>query len=270
MKKTLTNLHKTPYTTWIGLLLLFLLSNCREDKITTLEAKKCADLPVATDVYVYPVLPGTQEWIAIPTVAERVLACQIPEEKLLTMSTRGLIGSWVTFPFALDIHFTSSTYQHGMSYWMENFSGLQELCKRSDADTELLDYYDRMQPTCVATNASSYPVGLLSFTFIELLLAQDVILNQFNLQQKKALVKEALEKFQYKKQDPEYFGTTDKCTLLICARTMENTNYQPFTSKLQGDNSANLTNFLTSGQLVVNNSNDEITTILSHARNFIR
>lgn len=267
MYKTLTNLHKTPYTKWIGLLLLFLLSNCREDKIATLEIVECTDLEVAADVYLYPVLPGTQEWIALPTVTERVVACQIPDEKLLTMSTKGLIGSWVTFPFALDIY-AISTFQTGITYWMENFSGLQALCKRPDAGAELLDYYDNMQPTCVETNTSSYPMGSFSFTFIELLLAQDMILNQFNQQQKKDLVTEALEKYQYKKQEQEHFGTTDVCTLFICARAMKHANYQPFISELSDNNSGTLNSFLTSSQLVVNDSNDEITTILSHAKNF--
>lgn len=258
---TSTTHHRTSRNFVIGFLSLALLVGCKDKKVV-IESVECVNLLEASDIYDYPILPGTQEWAAMPTVAERVEACQIPQDKLTKMSTEGLIGSWVTFPFTLDI-LALSTYQSGIEHWMNNFSGLQELTKRPAAGARLLEYYEKMRPACVASNASSYPSGNFSFVFIELLIAQDVVLNKLTQQQKKELVAEALEKDEQKKLE----GDESVTALFVCARTMKNAGYSPFISELNAGNSENLNLFIQHGQLIVS-TNNEIATILQHARNF--
>lgn len=234
----------------------------------------------AADTYTYPVKPGTPEWVNLNTTEARWEACQIPQDKLKSMSTAGLIDSWCDFPFTIEIYLSTS-FQRPINFLMTHFSGLQELCLRNDAGIKLLERYKKMNPACVTGykdektewNEKSKGDFILSFPPVELLLAQDTILNKLNPGQKKDLVKEALLKYQEKKQYPELFSIKGGTAfpLLICVRTLKNAGYQPFIEELESKESQILTIFFDTGELFTDNSNaPEIQNIVKHAENFLR
>ncbi|MFC4875089.1 hypothetical protein [Negadavirga shengliensis] len=172
--------------------LIFLLAcGNEEDWIPT----NC-EVPRAADAYVYPIVPGMPEWENLLTWEERLETCQIPADLLESMSTAGLIDSWREFPLTLDL-FLDNEFQFGMEFHIQNFSGLQELSRRNDAGTELMARYQLMKPACVTTYEDE--MMLSSFTLdyvpIELLLAQDIILDKLSPAQKKTLLSEALSKY---------------------------------------------------------------------------
>ncbi|MCR4598478.1 MAG: hypothetical protein K5678_05530 [Acetatifactor sp.] len=93
-----------------------------------------------TKPYDYPIKPGTQEWIALPSVIERREACEIPQEILERMTTSALVESVITYPFFIDTIGAFNSFEEGLNWVATYFSGIDELLSRSDACVCLRDY----------------------------------------------------------------------------------------------------------------------------------
>ncbi len=89
--------------------------------------------------YEYPVLLGTEEWIALETKEKRYEAVQIPEDILHSMSTKALVETVVRCPIYVGLG-AYNVPEIGFSYMRESFNGLEELCLREDAKYELEKY----------------------------------------------------------------------------------------------------------------------------------
>ena len=81
--------------------------------------------------YEYPIQPGTDEWFAIESHADKVEMLQIPQEVLENMTTRALVESVVNYPYFPDMD-TFSTPEQGYRAVRDGFNGLQELEARPD------------------------------------------------------------------------------------------------------------------------------------------
>lgn len=177
---------------WGIILFVFIsLSSCnKKDNLPTVV---CENIPKPSDTYIYPIRPGTSQWKNLTSGDERLQACQIPDSVLATISTDGLIQSWLDFPLANEI-LSVNSLQKGIEYFMVDFSGLKELCKRKDTGDKLFERYKKMDPLCINNFTSDTAKGTytFSFTYIEMLLGQDTILNKFAASQKKLLVAEAI------------------------------------------------------------------------------
>lgn len=245
--------------------------NCRNGDVVPSE---CLPYPKASDAWIYPVVPGTPEWIAIPTPLERLEACQIPEDRVKIMSSAALVQSWCDLPFNMDIY-SSNDYQRPMEYYIAHFSGLRELCQRDDAGNSLMERYRFMEPACVVIKKNDNDKGryTLSFPIIELLISQDIILDKLTLTEKKDLVAEALRKYESKKKYTEYFGLPGGTafSLLVCVRTMKNAGYQPFIEDLEAKVYPLLNLFYDTGHLFVSGYDaPEIMSVLNHSYDFIK
>ena len=188
----------------------------------------CDGFPVPSDAYYYPIKQGTPAWSALLTSADRLRACQIPDNIVKTMSTDALIQSWLDYPLRAE----SLVNLGQFIYYYTNSSGLIELRKRNDVLDRGLARYKMMEPACV-TNFSDTGISkwdfILSFTYLELVLSQDIWINSASLPTKKLLVAEALKKYNDKKKyDSNYGQFTYGYTLALCAKIMQNANYDPF------------------------------------------
>ncbi len=267
---TFTRQARTYKTTALLLsALLLILAGCGKEGVQP----DCQPYPKAVDSWVYPVVPGTPEWEAIPTVEERLEACQIPQERLGAMSTEALIESWLDFPFNYDI-FTHNNYHYIIGFYFEHFNGLRTLGQRDDAGKKLLQRYKDMLPACVLSKRGVDDQGyyVVSYPIVELLIAQDIILDKLSLEEKKDLVSKAIRVYQGKKQHSEYFSLNNAAfPLTICMRVMTNVGYQPFVNELESTTSEVLTIFYYTGNLYVGDYNaPEIETILNHAQSFMK
>ncbi len=83
------------------------------------------------DPYRYPVLPGSDEWKALDSHADKVSACAIPDEILERMSTEALLDSVLNYPLLGDIYLWDTVPQ-GLEAVSSGFNGLQELMERED------------------------------------------------------------------------------------------------------------------------------------------
>ncbi len=100
------------------------------------------------DAYDYPVKPGTDAWKALGSHIEMLQVCQIPEIKLQTMSTAGLVETVLNYPLFCDA-WAWNTPQEGFNTISGQFNGLAELLKRTDAGTVLLAKYKTMDPAAM-------------------------------------------------------------------------------------------------------------------------
>lgn len=149
---------------------------------------------ISAQSYEYPIKPGSEEWKTLP-VAEKNKLLQIPESMLSTMTTEELIQAYVDNPFTTLI-FAYNKSEDGLSRIYNEFNGLRELMRRKDAGQKLIEYYKNMDPGAYDVNWEPARRGQFTFTFvyIEVLLAQESILEQFSTSEVRSLLSELLKK----------------------------------------------------------------------------
>lgn len=254
----------------INWLLLASLIACNSDEDR--EPNIC-EVTRAVDTYVYPIVPGTREWADLGTTEARFAACQIPFERLKLISTVGLVDSWREFPFAMDLFFAHD-FQAGIDFFFENFSGLEELSLRQDAGMALMMTYRNMKPACVVGYKDELEKAAftLDFVSVELLLAQEFVLDKLTLSEKKALLSEALLKYREKKEYHEEFGmvTGTAMSLFVTARILEDLDYLPFMEELGKEEPSIMAIFLDTGVLYLTDpAAEEIKYLVRYAEDFL-
>jgi hypothetical protein len=161
----------------------------------------------ATDAYDFPVKPGTPEWAAFQTHDEMLAACQVPEPILREMSTAGLIETCLNYPLYGDMLCYNSP-QQGFDAVASRFNGLQELLRREDVGTRLLERYRKMDPEAIGESWTSLQRGDYDrgFTYIEMLLAQDQVLSSLTQAERRDLLEVCLQKVRSKQAHAEVYG----------------------------------------------------------------
>ncbi len=79
----------------------------------------------------------------------------------------------------------TNSIQRGVEFFITNFSGLKELCNRKNAGEKLYERYESMKPACITGLTNDNDKGAYTFTYIEMILGQDTILNKMTTLQKK-------------------------------------------------------------------------------------
>lgn len=187
------------------------------------------------DPYDFPVKPGTEHWNTLRSYQEKRDACNIPENRLLKMSTQALIETYVQYPLLGDVA-VFRTWQEGVDKLRENFNGAGELLRRPDAGKFLLEYYKSMDGRNLNPAWSAVEKGKYSFQLmaIEVLLAQDDVLATLSNTHKKELLKISVENLKRKKANPEVYGSFSfTSTGWMMARILRNSNFQPFMESYQ-------------------------------------
>lgn len=95
-----------------------------------------------TEPYIYPVLPGSEEWENFTDVEQKRSAVNVGEEVLNMMTTEALVETVITYPFFIDIYAYNSI-EEGICHLGTYFKGVDILLNRSDAVDELLSYANR-------------------------------------------------------------------------------------------------------------------------------
>lgn len=158
---------------------------------------------------------------------------QIPESILKNMSTRGLVVSVLNYPALPEIDAYSSP-QGGVSAIVSKFTGLQELMRRNDAGTEMFTIYRSMGPTAINHDWEPAHRGryVNNFKYIELILSQDSILDDFTEGELKELLREAKKKFEKKLTIENFRNRGILSSLLLIGRILQEVNFQPYKSEV--------------------------------------
>lgn len=88
--------------------------------------------------YEYPVVPGTEEWVALDTFEEKLELSQIPDEILQEMTTAALIKTVMDYPLAASLfaHDTPDDPLRSYNVVKGEFNGLAELDQRLNENPE--------------------------------------------------------------------------------------------------------------------------------------
>lgn len=218
------------------------------------------------DTYVFPVIPGTEQWKQFKTGEEMVKASQIPTEVLTHISTPGLVATCLSYPILPRI-MAYNDLQTGFVAVAGNFNGLQELLKRPDAGQELLRVYRGMDPNDVkGKEASKKGDFTFEFTYIEILISQPEIIAALSPSERKALARESLSKFKAKDNQLDTFsGFGEITSALVLGRVLEK---EEFSSAYQaGKRSSAMQAFLAAGRVT---DTQVINQIVIDAQSFLK
>ncbi|SCK00059.1 Uncharacterised protein [uncultured Eubacterium sp.] len=100
--------------------------------------------------YMFPITPDSPEWKNFQTHNEMVEACTIPEDLLKSISTKDLIQLVLDYPLLNEFRCFNS-YEEGLEVLKTNFNGLQELLRRKDGATGLVNAYCSIPVTKAST-----------------------------------------------------------------------------------------------------------------------
>lgn len=192
--------------------------------------------PQASDQYAFPIRPGMPEWSELTTGQAKVDVLQVPEEILLKMSTYGLVETSLDYPL-LATMLVFNNIQEGTEAQIENFNGLTELTKRSDAALLMLRRFQQMDSSCPPDGQNMGDYSLF-FVYMGMLQAQNVFIEQLTSDERRELLEEALKKYSEFEKPGDTYSISNLETLgFIMARVMILENYGPFLAEMEGNNS---------------------------------
>lgn len=188
-------------------------------------------LPDAKDRYVYPVLPGTDEWNA-SSWEEKARISQPPGDMLKSLSTYALIQSLLERPLLdLDYLLSSNGSPIGTCYRIYlSHNSVAELEEREDRFEALTNYYKAVCFDCLPSlKDSSFSYQL---TALEVLFTRKKILQPLTTPQKQQIVSLLLEK--YRLEQSNGLGTRGSVTTM--AWIMYDDRYSPVVTYYDGTN----------------------------------
>lgn len=186
----------------------------------------CLKAQTINEPYDFPVKPGSLEWKKLKSGKEMAEVCSIPDPILSLLTTEALAKSCLSYPLLNEV-FYANNFQKGIEGVIKNFNGLSELLKRKDAGQELFKIYKNKNVKDLNENSSEVQQGLFSldFTYLELLLSQPQILNNLSSKERTELVKEAITKYDNKKEKIDVFGEAALMTsVFVIARVLNTEN----------------------------------------------
>lgn len=218
-----------------GLFICLILFGCEQDKGFNYELCR---IEWPQDTYDFPIKPGTDKWRLLTTSKQMDSVLMIPDSILQNISTEGLIQTCMNYPRLWDLFASYDlNFQRSIEILSSNFNGLQELFNRSNVGFLLYDFYSEMYPECEQNNWSEVSLGTsFRYAWIEIIIAQYQILEQFNPENSKSLCSLALHTYQ-RKVLSDYSIFSQKTSLLITGRIMLINEYSPFVQEYNENNS---------------------------------
>lgn len=205
----------------------------------------------STKSWDYPIKPGTEAWLALSTHDEMIEACQIPAEVLSTLTTKELIELSLDYPLLGDI-FAYDKIEEGINWVSARFNGLQELFKRKDNASLLLDKMKK-QNSLKPGVLSPIEIGneISRQMVIESLLSNEIILSNANNVLQQEISSEAVKKLLYKQKSPDIYGHYSLRTVVyLLGRSLERIDSETITPEFK--------QFIIDGRLTGSNVIEEL------------
>jgi hypothetical protein len=145
------------------------------------------------------------------SIHEVVMKKQIPEAALSDMATEELIQEYLNSLYPRYLFLYPDDTHYAFEKACNDFNGLRELLKRQDAGKKLIELYQSMDPGAYDVKWDPVKKGEYSFYFIfvEVLLSQESILDNFTKSETKTVLNELLKKNELKSLHPGLYSTLD-------------------------------------------------------------
>ena len=208
-------------------------------------------------------MPG---WKSLNTLAEKLAACQIPQDTLQRLSTEALVQTFLDYPmFLLYSAYTDSL--GGMARVISGFNGMQELLRRKDAGSFLVKKYLEYDPLAHDENWSDDKMGEFSLKLdgLERLLGHDSILTSLQADERRNLLSLAVDRFKKKVQDRNYGLFDAGSSAWLAGRVMIHEHFDELIAALKADD--RLSDAMARCMLP---GKEEIDEIVRHADNFLK
>jgi len=155
----------------------------------------------------FPINPDTPEWKELKSYEEQLLAYNIPEEIIKSISTQELVKVCLAYP-EWGIIEAFNNRRIGLNNMMSHFNGFHELFARTDAAKELIKVYSTLEPLAISKDWTLLQKGLHGFHIncVELLLAHSMIVEKLDAQDTQILLDEVILKYRKKKQLPDVYS----------------------------------------------------------------
>lgn len=126
--------------------------------------------------YDFPVTPDDAEWKRFTTKQEMLDVCQIPQDKLESMTTEALLETVLNYPL-IGTFTAFNSLEDACAVMSDDFNGFNELFSRSDISERLMAKYSSI-PVVTAKEAEfSSPEEFFLPSTVEYLLVCDEIKN---------------------------------------------------------------------------------------------
>lgn len=123
--------------TFLLIALVALMCSCSDDVLN--EGSRYSAQPIPRVTFSFDSITAPNVWAQYQSLEEMLAACQIPEEKLNSMSTDELIDVCMSHPLHA-LYFAYNNEMVGAKVVFEHFNGFSELKKRKDAPTKMLAF----------------------------------------------------------------------------------------------------------------------------------
>lgn len=148
---------------------LLMVCSCSDEILN--EENHQAILGASNVTFSFDSITSPANWRTYQSLEEMLEACQIPEDKLSSMSTDELIEVCMSHPLH-SIYFAYDNELDGAKVVFENFNGFQELKRRRDAPEKVIDFYSDVNFNTKAKHLRRKNFSKFTYIgFIELYLA---------------------------------------------------------------------------------------------------
>jgi len=241
----------------------------KEDLEFDLTVYRGACFPEVSDKYVYPIVPGMEEWLeANQVIGGTLIFNQLPDTVLKSISTTGLIDALIHAP--LFVNSGAFTNLNDLQWFLNEIypkiNSASELFNRKDAGDVLVAFYNYTCFDCIETligvepwvlGVSFYELWLLRRIMgLEFLFTKQEILDKIGHEKKKEVVAALLAKYE---QRPDYINAIYPMVYLMFAD-----EYAPIVKYSQEHDKE--FHFILNGYL---NSSYQVDLIVSYAKSFI-
>jgi len=185
-----------------------------------------------SDTYEYPILPGTDEWEKFNSLEEMVNACQIPQTKLKSISTEGLLETLLNYPLINDYIFFDNL-QRGFHRVKTENNGFAELYGRKYIFNVITERYKLMSLDCgdiyppFNVQGEAAPVGI-AFMVFEFFVFQDDFLDKLNKNQQYQIFELMYKKLQDKQENNNISEYNKLVTFACLGKIMFKSDFTPF------------------------------------------
>ncbi|MBR1940316.1 MAG: hypothetical protein IJ845_03160 [Bacteroidaceae bacterium] len=223
------------------------------------------DMASPTDVYQYPYVPNTPEWLELHSHGMQAVyaALEIPESILKNMSSAGLVQTFLDYTYCAEFMLSSSTFWIAFESELEHHPTTKDiyavLRNRSDAGRAVMYVFK----TYDFKGDHLFPWA--EFMALHMMASVDDIYGKLSSDEKRAAVAIILQRLEEWNREMDAFdGQMANLASFLVGRIMRSVKYEPLMKLLNSDNRLN--SFLDTQDLMCDNYDQ----ILDIAKSYIK